>query len=293
VPLWAKSMVWWLCAFEPHAWGESRPKPELAKRQIMRNGQNKRMRGRNNNNNNRKSQNPLTRLYESNGPDVKIRGTASHVAEKYIQLARDSQASGDPVAAENYYQHAEHYFRMIAAAQEQFRQGQPSFQRPEGETRDDSFDNEGDDQQGHPMMGGSEPSYGNRDQQQQQPYPPRDNQSFQPRDNQQYPQHRDQQPHYNRDSQSYQPREQQPRPQQPTGGGENEGDVERLPSFITGGGQPQPQPQTQGYGQNGHEGQPDRFPLHRRRRRHRGHRGDMPGGSQGGDPSIPRPPTND
>jgi len=79
----------------------------------MRNGQNKRMRGRNNNNNNnnnnnRKSHNPLTRVYESNGPDVKIRGTASHVAEKYIQLARDAQSSGDPVAAENYYQHAEH-----------------------------------------------------------------------------------------------------------------------------------------------------------------------------------------
>ena len=80
----------------------------------MRNGQNKRMRGRNNNNNNnRKSSNPLTRVYESNGPDVKIRGSASHVAEKYIQLARDSQSSGDPVAAENYYQHAEHYFRVM------------------------------------------------------------------------------------------------------------------------------------------------------------------------------------
>ncbi|MSP32954.1 MAG: DUF4167 domain-containing protein, partial [Pseudolabrys sp.] len=69
----------------------------------MRNGQ-KRMRGRSNNNNNnnnnhRKSQNPLIRVYESNGPDVKIRGTASHIAEKYIQLARDSQSSGDPVAA--------------------------------------------------------------------------------------------------------------------------------------------------------------------------------------------------
>ena len=56
----------------------------------MRNGQ-KRMRGRNNQH--RKSQNPLTRVYESNGPDVKIRGTASHIAEKYIQLARDSQSS--------------------------------------------------------------------------------------------------------------------------------------------------------------------------------------------------------
>ena len=99
----------------------------LAEQQTMRNGQNKRMRGRN-----RKGghhQNPLSRMYESNGPDVKIRGTASHVAEKYLQLARDAQSSGDPVAAENYYQHAEHYFRLIAAAQEQFRQTQPYYQR--------------------------------------------------------------------------------------------------------------------------------------------------------------------
>src|ERR1044072_9034462 len=85
----------------------------------MRNGQNnKRMRNRNNNNNNnnRRGQNPMTRVYESNGPDIKIRGTASHIAEKYLQLARDARSSGDPVAAENYYQHAEHYFRLIAAA---------------------------------------------------------------------------------------------------------------------------------------------------------------------------------
>ena len=78
----------------------------------MRNGQNKRMRGRN-----RKSHNPLTRVYESNGPDVKIRGNAHHIAEKYLQLARDAHTGGDPVAAENYLQHAEHYFRLIAAAQ--------------------------------------------------------------------------------------------------------------------------------------------------------------------------------
>src|SRR6201990_2195833 len=104
----------------------------------MRNGQNnKRMRNRNNNNNNnnnnnRRGQNPMTRVFESNGPDIKIRGTASHVAEKYVQLARDARSSGDPVAAENYYQHAEHYFRLIAAAQEQFRQNQPQQQpRPD------------------------------------------------------------------------------------------------------------------------------------------------------------------
>src|ERR1700689_5042981 len=96
----------------------------------MRNGQknNKRMRGRN-----RKGgghhQNPLSRVYESNGQDVKIRGTASHIAEKYLQLARDAQSSGDTIAAEHYYQHAEHYFRLIAAAQEQLRQSQPYFQQ--------------------------------------------------------------------------------------------------------------------------------------------------------------------
>ena len=87
----------------------------------MRNGQsNKRMRNRNNNNNNnRRGQNPMTRVFESNGPDIKIRGTASHIAEKYLQLARDARSSGDPVAAENYYQHAEHYFRIMAAQQAQ------------------------------------------------------------------------------------------------------------------------------------------------------------------------------
>src|SRR5664279_4996694 len=126
----------------------------------MRNGQ-KRMRGRNNNNNpHRKSQNPLTRVYESNGPDVKIRGTASHIAEKYIQLARDSQSSGDPVAAENYYQHAEHYFRLIAVAQEQFRQQNPYYNAQQGQqggqvaphgAADDNYDDGDDD--GQPFVG--------------------------------------------------------------------------------------------------------------------------------------------
>ena len=73
----------------------------------------------NSNNNNRKGPNPLTRNYESNGPDVKIRGSAQQIAEKYAQLARDAQGSGDRVMAENYLQHAEHYNRIIAAAQAQ------------------------------------------------------------------------------------------------------------------------------------------------------------------------------
>jgi hypothetical protein len=82
----------------------------------MRQGQqNRRGRGRGG----RKPQNPLARSYESNGPDVKIRGTASHIAEKYMSLARDALASGDMVTAESYLQHAEHYNRIIMAAQQQ------------------------------------------------------------------------------------------------------------------------------------------------------------------------------
>jgi hypothetical protein len=224
----------------------------------MRNGQNKRMRGRNNqqHHHHRKNQNPMARVYESNGPDVKIRGNPSHIAEKYIQLARDAQSSGDPVSAENYYQHAEHYNRLIAAAQEQFRQQNPQFvSRPEndmrGDMRDDTFDDGDDDAAGNqpPMQGGD--AYGTRE---PQPYLPREAQPF-----------------------SQQPRQQQPGQQQPSG--QEGGEVDRLPSFITGGqaqnaGGQQPNPT----GPNGHDGQPDRFPLHRRRRRHRGPRGDYQGG---------------
>lgn len=81
----------------------------------MRQGQqNRRGRGRN-----RKGQSPLTRSFESTGPDVKIRGTPAHIAEKYMSLARDASSSGDPVLAENYLQHAEHYNRIIMAVRDQ------------------------------------------------------------------------------------------------------------------------------------------------------------------------------
>ena len=226
----------------------------------MRNGQNnKRMRGRN-----RKSHNPLTRVYESNGPDVKIRGTASHIAEKYVQLARDAQSSGDPISAENYLQHAEHYFRLIASAQEPFRQN-AAFFRGEGgmDMREDM--EEGEEEPAAQPGIGEQPSFGTRD---PQPYLPRDVQFYSQRE----------QPNAPREPQHFNPR---PPHNQPSDGGDDEGNVERLPSFITGGGAPQP-PVHQGYGSNGFEGQGDRYPLHRRRRRHRGPRGDMPQGGQGG-----------
>jgi hypothetical protein len=233
----------------------------------MRNGQNKRMRGRN-----RKSHNPLTRVYESNGPDVKIRGTASHIAEKYLQLARDSQSSGDPVSAENYYQHAEHYLRLIAAAQEQFRQTTPFF-RPEGgsDMRDDMGD-DGDEDMGGAPEPGDQVAFGTRD---PQPYLPRDAQFFSPREQQS---HGGRQPQH----QQHQPQQHQPQQHQPQRGSSEDGNIERLPSFITGGGAQAPQAAPQGNGQNGFDAQQqgDRFPLHRRRRRHRGPR-DMSQGGQG------------
>ena len=85
------------------------------------------------------------RNFDSNGPDVKIRGSASSIFERYCQLARDANASGDRVAAENYLQHAEHYYRIMlaqgvtpmqrAASQQQQQQPgqQPQQQQPSGQ----------------------------------------------------------------------------------------------------------------------------------------------------------------
>jgi Domain of unknown function (DUF4167) len=92
-----------------------RPTQKKRWRSRQSSGQNKRFEGS-------REHNPLNRFYESNGPDVKVRGPAAIVAEKYLQLARDAQTSGDLIAAEGYLQHAEHYKRLIAASQEQFRQ---------------------------------------------------------------------------------------------------------------------------------------------------------------------------
>jgi hypothetical protein len=139
----------------------------------MRQGQqNRRGRGRNNNNQNRKGQNPLTRSFESTGPDVKIRGTPAHIAEKYMTLARDAQSSGDPVLAENYLQHAEHYNRIIMAFREQqIAQGGGDMQNGMGRPRpgfgdpmsmsDDFSDDDGDEMGGEPhhSMPQQQPQY--------------------------------------------------------------------------------------------------------------------------------------
>lgn len=59
----------------------------------------------------------INRAFDSNGPDVRIRGTANQIYDKYLALARDATSSGDRVKAENYLQHAEHYFRVIRSMQ--------------------------------------------------------------------------------------------------------------------------------------------------------------------------------
>ena len=61
----------------------------------------------------RKGNNQKTQVFDSNGPDVRIRGTAFQVSEKYVALAKDAQGAGDMVLYQSYLQHAEHYQRMI------------------------------------------------------------------------------------------------------------------------------------------------------------------------------------
>jgi len=150
--------------------------------QAVRQGQQNR-RGRGRNNNNRKNHNPLARSFESNGPDVKIRGTPAHIAEKYLTLARDAQSSGDPVLAENYLQHAEHYGRIIMAYRDQLQQpgdgANGNGQRAPGDGGEDFGDDEGEDmlddgfqpsplhqapmpQQGRPPYEGNNRHEGNR-----------------------------------------------------------------------------------------------------------------------------------
>ncbi|MEL6781740.1 MAG: DUF4167 domain-containing protein [Pseudomonadota bacterium] len=77
----------------------------------------KRQRGRNRRSGGGGNNNNPNRHYESNGPDVKIRGSAQQILDKYLQYARDAQTSGDRVNSEAYFQHAEHYARLIAAMQ--------------------------------------------------------------------------------------------------------------------------------------------------------------------------------
>ena len=104
----------------------------------------KRSRGRG-----RRQQNSVNRSYDSNGPDVRVRGTASQVYEKYQTLARDALLTGDRVNAENLQQHAEHYFRIMLA-------NQPAVSETEnleyGDVEADVGSEQGDERAAEPLV---------------------------------------------------------------------------------------------------------------------------------------------
>ena len=74
-------------------------------------------RSRSNKNRNRSVGNIINRVFDSSGPEGKVRGTPQQIIDKYNQLARDSQLSNDRVSTENFQQHAEHYVRILSEAQ--------------------------------------------------------------------------------------------------------------------------------------------------------------------------------
>lgn len=109
--------------------------------------------------NNQGGQHHPNRQLETNGPDIKFRGTASYIHERYLQLARDAQSSGDRVLSENYLQHADHYFRLVRSMQPAVpvQQQQQTFSEgaeydgdednaPEGEAAEAEARGEGDEQ---------------------------------------------------------------------------------------------------------------------------------------------------
>ena len=139
---------------------------------------------------------PLNRnhVFDSNGPDLRIRGTAQQLFEKYLQLGRDATSSGDRVMAEGYFQHAEHYFRILNAMAQAAQQPQGNQQ---GSSQQVSHPNNqqrgrpGDEQDGEdrgaddPLISGSTPQpqvvdRAERSPQGQDGYERRDRQDHQP-----------------------------------------------------------------------------------------------------------------
>jgi len=109
-----------------------------------------RSRSKNNNNRNRSGVNVVNRVFDSSGPEGKVRGTPQQVIEKYGQLARDAQLGNDRVAAENFRQHGEHYIRLLGEAQREMdakREQQEREHRERQQQREEQQQNRGENQQ--------------------------------------------------------------------------------------------------------------------------------------------------
>jgi hypothetical protein len=145
--------------------------------------------------------NIINRVFDSSGPEGKVRGTPQQIIEKYLQLHRDAQLSGDRVNAENFAQHAEHYSRLLAEAQrdiERAREEQEQFHRERQQERDRQF----------------EQSRDNREPRENRDGPPREPRDGQPRDGQPRDGRdrdgRDRGSDFNRDRPRFRPAEDQP-----------------------------------------------------------------------------------
>ena len=100
--------------------------------------------------------NVVNRVFDSAGPEGKVRGTPQQIIDKYEQLARDAQTSSDRVMAENFLQHAEHYLRMLSAAQAE-QQAAQAAQQPRqggGQPQGEAGGQQGGGQQGGGQQGG-------------------------------------------------------------------------------------------------------------------------------------------
>ncbi len=104
------------------------------------------------NNNGHRRINPRVQTFDSNGPEVRVRGNAYQITEKYLSLARDATAAGDRVLAESYFQFAEHYQRIINEANEEMAQYQASL--PQHQQHQPMADGQAADGQPHHQAGG-------------------------------------------------------------------------------------------------------------------------------------------
>ncbi len=123
-------------------------------------------RSRSKGNRNRSVGNVVNRVFDSSGPEGKVRGTPQQIIDKYNQLARDAQLSNDRVATENFQQHAEHYTRMLAEALREQQERQERQQQ--NQNNQNNQNNNGQNNQG---SGGQQNSQGQQRRQEEQPQP--------------------------------------------------------------------------------------------------------------------------
>ncbi len=121
---------------------------------------------------------PLNRnhVFDSSGPDLRIRGTAQQLFEKYLQLGRDATGSGDRVMAESYFQYAEHYFRILNAINQASQQQAGQNQGAQAQNGQNGQNGQNSQYNGHqrrerdqaeqeeapPMANGPAPGYGDQ-----------------------------------------------------------------------------------------------------------------------------------